>query len=263
VNVLRVLRYAALSGYHDYATIYTWKTWIAGWYVRVLAQVAFFALVGRLLGADERVHYLLIGNAVMLAAIGGLFAVAGTTWERRQGTLALLVASPSSPVVVFTGRSAWALTEGVLSSVTVFFVAAPLFGLDLPWPRALLYVPIVVLVAASSYTLGTFLGGLVLRAMSTRNVVANMTWGTILAIGGVNVPLDFYPEPVQWLAHALPLTHGLEAIRDLLAGASAATILPNVGLELAVGAAWLGLALVTFNRLAEQGRRDGSIEFAS
>jgi ABC-2 type transport system permease protein len=85
VNVLRVLRYAALSGYHDYATIYTWKTWVAGWYVRVLAQVAFFALVGRLLGSDARVHYLLVGNAVMLAAIGGLFAVAGTTWERRQG----------------------------------------------------------------------------------------------------------------------------------------------------------------------------------
>jgi ABC-2 type transport system permease protein len=263
VNVLRVLRYAALSGYQDYATIYTWKTWLAGWYVRVLFQVAFFALVGRLLGSDARVHYLLIGNAVMLAAIGGLFAVAGTTWERRQGTLALLVASPSSPVVVFTGRSAWALTEGILSSVAVFFVAAPLFGLDLPWPRVLLYVPLVVLVAASSYTLGTFLGGLVLRAMSTRNVVANMTWGTILAIGGVNVPLDFYPEPVQWLAHALPLTHGLEAIRDLLAGGGATVILANACLELAVGAAWLGLALVTFNRLAEQGRRDGSIEFAA
>lgn len=263
MNVLRVLRYAALSGYHDYATIYTWKTWLAGWYVRVLFQVAFFALVGRLLGSDARVHYLLIGNAVMLAAIGGLFAVAGTTWERRQGTLALLVASPSSPVIVFTGRSAWALTEGLLSSVTVFFVAAPLFGLDLPWPRALLYVPIVALVAASSYTLGTFLGGLVLRAMSTRNVVANMTWGTILAICGVNVPLDFYPEPVQWLAHGLPLTHGLEAIRDLLAGATAAEILPNVVLEAAVGASWLGLALLTFNHLAEQGRRDGSIEFAT
>lgn len=263
MNVLRVLRYAALSGYHDYATIYTWKTWLAGWYVRVLFQVAFFALVGRLLGSDASVHYLLIGNAVMLAAIGGLFAVAGTTWERRQGTLALLVASPSSPVIVFTGRSAWALTEGLLSSVTVFFVAAPLFGLDLPWPRALLYVPIVALVAASSYTLGTFLGGLVLRAMSTRNVVANMTWGTILAICGVNVPLDFYPEPVQWLAHGLPLTHGLEAIRDLLAGATAAEILPNVVLEAAVGASWLGLALLTFNHLAEQGRRDGSIEFAT
>jgi ABC-2 type transport system permease protein len=262
VKTLRVLRYAALSGYHDYAGIYTWKTWLAGWYVRVLFQVAFFALIGKLLGSDERVHFLLVGNAVMLAALGALFAVAGTTWERRTGTLALLVASPSSPVVVFTGRSVWALTEGILSSVTVFYVAAAIFGLDLPWPRALLYVPLVTVVALSTYALGTFLGGLVLRAMSTRNVVANIASGTMLAVCGVNVPVDYFPAPVAWFSQVLPLTHGLEAIRGLLAGSGAWDVLGNVGLELLVGSGWFLLALLTFNRLAENGRRDGSIEFA-
>jgi ABC-2 type transport system permease protein len=262
VKTLRVLHYAALSGYHDYAGIYTWKTWVAGWYVRVLFQVAFFALIGKLLGSDERVHFLLVGNAVMLAALGALFAVAGTTWERRTGTLGLLVASPSSPVVVFTGRSVWALTEGILSSVTVFYVAAMIFGLDLPWPRSVLYVPLVAVVALSTYALGTFLGGLVLRAMSTRNVVANITTGTMLAVCGVNVPVDYFPAPVGWLAQVLPVTHGLQAIRDLLAGPGAWDVLGNVGLELVVGSGWFALALLTFNRLAENGRRDGSIEFA-
>jgi ABC-2 type transport system permease protein len=63
-------------------------------------------------------------------------------------------------------------------------------------------------------------------------------------------------------AHVLPLTHGLAAIRDLLAGEQLAPILANAGLELAVGAGWLLLALASFNRLAEAGRRDGSIEFS-
>jgi ABC-2 type transport system permease protein len=262
VTTLRILRLAAAVGFRDYSTIYTWKTWLAGWYVRVLSQVAFFALIGKLLASETQVHYLLVGNAVMLAAVGGLFGVAGTTWERRAGTLPLLVASPSSAVVVFTGRSAWGLTEGVLSSAGTFYVAAAIFGIELPW-RAALVVPILVLVSATSYALGTFLGGLVLRAMSTRNVVANVASGTILAIGGVNVPLSFYPEPVQWLAHVLPLTHGLEAIRDLLAREAAVTILANIGYEALVGVAWLALALFTFDRLAEGGRRDGSIEFAA
>ncbi|MDP8911890.1 MAG: ABC transporter permease, partial [Actinomycetota bacterium] len=83
------------------------------------------------------------------------------------------------------------------------------------------------------------------------------------AVCGVNVPLGFYPEAVQWLANVLPLTHGLAAIRDLLAGEPLAVLLPNVGLEIAVGLGWLALALVSFNRLAEGGRRDGSIEFAT
>jgi ABC-2 type transport system permease protein len=263
VNVVRILRLAAYSGFQDYATVYTWKTWVTGWYVRVLAQVVFFALIGRLLGDEERVHYLLVGNSVMLAGIGSLFAVAGTTWERRAGTLPLLVASPTSPALVFSGRSAWALTEGTVSSIAVFYVAAAIFDVPLAWPRALLYVPLVVLVALSCYALGTFLGGLVLRAMELRNVVANIVWGTMLAVCGVMVPLSFYPEPVQWLAHALPLTHGLQAIRDALAGGDAGAVLRNAGFEALVGLFWLTCSLVTFDRLAEGGRRDGSIEFAS
>lgn len=263
MTTARILRHAALSGYRDYANIYTWKTWLAGWYVRVLAQVVFFALIGRLLDSTEQVHYLLIGNAVMLAGIGSLFAVAGTTWERYQGTLPLLVASPSPPVVVFLGRSAWALTDGFISSLGAFFVVAPLFGLPLPWPNTLLLIPLLLLVSLSTYALGTFLGGLVLRAMSARNVVANLTWGTIFAIGGVNVPVSFYPEPVQWLANVLPLTHGLQAIRDVLSGVGGSEILLDVALEALVGVAWLTASLFTFNRLAERGRRDGSIEFAS
>jgi ABC-2 type transport system permease protein len=260
-TMVRVLRYAVLAGFQDYSVTFTWKTWLAGWYVRVLFQVVFFALIGRLLGSEGQLQFLLVGNAVMLAAIGSLFAVAGTTWERRAGTLPLLVAAPSSPLVVFAGRSAWALTDGFVSSVAAFFVAAPLFGLDLPWPRTLLVVPLTALVAASSYALGMFLGGLVLRAMSMRNVTANLTWGTIMAIGGVNVPVDYYPAPVQWLAQMLPLTHGLQAIRELLAGESFRSLIPDAGLEVLVGLGWLTLALITFNRLAEGGRRDGSIEF--
>ena len=255
------MRFAAFAGFADYSTVFTWKTWIGGWFVRVLAQVAFFALIGRLLDSEERTEFLLIGNAVQVAVVGSLFAVAGTTWERYSGTLPLLVASPSSPVVVFSARSAWAFTEGFISSLGAFFVVAPLFDVALPWPEVILMIPLTGLVGLSSYALGTFLGGLVLRAMSTRNVVGNVAHTTIMAICGVNVPLAFYPETVQWAAHLLPVTHGLAAIRDVLDGSASSAVLTNVGLEALVGAAWLSLALVTFDRLAEGGRRDGSIEF--
>jgi ABC-2 type transport system permease protein len=261
-HVLLVLRHAALSGYHDYRTIYTWRTWLVGWYVRVVSQVVFFALVGELLGSRARTHELLVGMATLLAAVTSFIAVASTAWERWAGTLPLLVASPSWPVVVFAGRSVTFIGDALLTSLGSFFAAAAIFSLPLPWPRVLLIVPLMLLVAVSSYMLALFLGGLVLRAMSTRNVVSNLATGTMMAIGGVAVPVSYYPEPVQWLAQVLPLTHGLQAIRDTLAGEGAATVLSNVALEALVGVGWLGAALLTFNHLAESGRRDGSIEFA-
>ena len=260
--MIRILGHAARTGYEDYFVEIGVRVWLLGWFLRVVVQVVFFALIGRLLGSEEQVRYLLIGNAVMLAAVGALLSVAGTTWERRAGTLPLLVASPTSPVVVFSGRSLAMAADGVVISMGALLIVAPIFDVSLPWARMPLVVPLVVVVALSTYALGTFLGGLVLHAMSTRNIVSNLAQTTMMAICGVNVPLSYYPDAVQWLAHALPLTHGLLAIRELLAGAGGATVLAYTGAELLVGLGWLALALLTFDRLAEHGRRDGSIELA-
>lgn len=261
MSTLLVLRSAAICGWSEYYSIFSWRTWLTGWYVRVLAQVSFFALIGKLLGSDAKTQYLLVGNSVLLATLVSLFAIPSTAWERWAGTLPLLVAAPTRAVVVFAGRSVAVLVDAVASSLGAFFAAAAIFGVPLPWPRVLLVAPLVCLVALTSYALALFLGGWVVRAPAFRNVASNMTHTTIMAIAGVNVPVSFYPRPVEWLATILPLTHGLRAIRGVLAGGSAGGILANAGVELAVGLAWLALALVTFERFAEHGRRDGSIEF--
>ena len=256
-----VVRYAALNGWQEYYDTFRLKTWLGGWYVRVLAQVSFFALIGRLLESDAKTQYLLVGNSMLLAAAVTMWAIQSTVWERRAGTLPLLVASPTRAVVVFTGRSFAVAFDGLVTALAAFAVAAPLFGVPLPWPRALLLVPILAVIVLATYGFAVFIGGWIVRVPSMRNVASNVAHTTMMTIAGVNVPLAFYPETVQWVAHALPLTHGLEAIRDLLRGEPLVELLPNVGLELLVGSVWFALSIVTFDRLAERGRRDGSIEF--
>src|SRR5207247_451394 len=93
---MRIVRGAIVSGFADYRAIYTWRSWLFGWLARVLSQVAFFALIGRLVGG-QTAAYVLIGNAVAVAALESCMAVSSSTWERRAGTLPLLVAAPASP----------------------------------------------------------------------------------------------------------------------------------------------------------------------
>jgi ABC-2 type transport system permease protein len=262
-DVARALRYSALSGLQDFAQMFTLRSWLLGWYVRVVAQVAFFALIGRLIGSSHDVEFLLVGNAVALTAWQSLGAVASTTWERRAGTLPLLVASPSSPLVVLLGRSSHWIPDGVASSLGSLFVAGALFDVPFPWPRTLLVVPLVVLVSVTSYFFATFLGSLVLKAMDARNLVSAGASVAMLALCGVNIPLDAYPEPLRLLAHALPLTHGLEAVRGVLAGDGAGRIAAQAAAEAGVGLFWLGVTILAFHRLVELSRRDGRIEFAS
>src|SRR5205823_1579223 len=170
------------------------------------------------------------------------------------GTLPLLVASPSSPVVVFAARGSYLAIDGSLSALGALFIAGPLFGMHLPWPRVLLVVPLTAIVALSSYCFGTFLAGIVFRFREINSLVVNTTYVSIMAGCGVNVPLSYYPAAIEWLSHFLPLTNGLEAIRSVFAGGAAASIVGHAALEAAVGLGWMTLASASVNRLAEQGR---------
>lgn len=262
MTTLRIMRYAFLSGAMDYAAIYTWRTWLAGWYVRVLAQVIFFALIGKLLRSEEQTWFLLVGNAIMLAAMEATWALNIVAGERNAGTLPLLAASPSSPVVVFASRGSYLILDGFVSAMGALFVAGPLFGLPLPWPRVLLVVPLTLLVGASAYCFGAFLAGIVIQARWANALVSNVTIIVLLTLCGVNVPLDAYPAPVAAAAQVLPLTHGLRAIRSVLAGD-----LPAAGVqalfEVLVGLGWLGVCLATFGRFVHSGRHRGTLEFAA
>jgi ABC-2 type transport system permease protein len=256
-----VLRQSALAGFADYAILYTPRSWTFGWLGRVLCQVAFFALIGRLLGSPEAEHSLLVGNAVMMAAVDSLFVVSSTTWERRAGTLPLLVCSPTSPLLVFTGRSVQWVVSGTATTLISLFGLGLLFGVPMATPAALAAVPLVALVSTATYFFGLTLGALVLRAMELRIVVNNVIQLVMMAICGVQVPVEFWPRWVEYVATVLPVTHGLAAVRTALAGGPAGRVAAEGALEAAVAAGWLVLAGLVFDRLAERGRRDGSIEF--
>ncbi|GAA1329880.1 ABC transporter permease [Saccharothrix algeriensis] len=257
----RVLAAAVASARADLKAIYTWRTWSFAWLSRILCQVAFFAVIGRLLGSEERTHFLLVGNAVYIAALVSMFVCASTAWERQLGTLPLLVAAPSSPFTLFVGRSAQWLLDGTACASIALFVLGPLFGVPMPMPTALAAVPLIALVSVSTYCFGLVLAGLALRRVELRNLVGNLGGLALMVLCGVQVPSSFWPEPLHAVAQVLPVTHGLEAVRSLLAGGPTGAVLGPAAVELCVAAGWFGVAALSFRRFAESGRRTGTIEF--
>jgi ABC-2 type transport system permease protein len=256
----RIIGYAFRSGLADYTAIYTWRTWLVGWYLRVLAQVVFFALIGTLLRSPERTWFLLVGNATLLAALEGIWALNLVNRERDAGTLPLLAACPTSPVLVFAARGSYLVLDGLVASLGALLVAGLLFDLPLPWPRSLLLVPLTLLIGLSAYFAGVFLAGVLIRQRSVEATVGNLSVLVIMALGGVNVPLHAYPAPAAALAHLQPLTNGLVATRQVLAGQLAPAMV-SAGAEVMVGLGWLGLSILTFGRFIRDGRRDGTLDF--
>jgi ABC-2 type transport system permease protein len=259
----RIFRHAGMVAAQDLAGTYTWRSWLAEWVLRTAGSVVFFVLLGRLVDSPDAIRFLLVGNVVVVAARAIFLSVPSTVWERYAGTLPLLVAAPSSPVLVFLGRSVEWIVDGFIASIVALAVLAPVFGVELPWPRVLGYVPVMMVICLSVYMMATFFGSLALRLTDGRNLIGVTTSTSLMVLCGVNVAIEALPGWLQPVSLVTPLTHGLLAVRALLGDGPMLTVVQQVGWEALVGAGWALVTALSFRWFAEGGRRDGSIEFGS
>ncbi|WAZ25060.1 ABC transporter permease [Streptomyces cinnabarinus] len=262
-KALPLLRHGSAIALADLAVIYTWKTWLFGWLVRMLSQVLFFTLVARLTDAGGDEEFLVIGNALMVCAIEATMVVASSAWERSLGTLPLLVAAPTHLAWTFVVRSLqWVLT-GTATSLVALFVLGPVFGVRWTPGSASAAVVLVLLTALGTYCVGLALAALVADRPSLRNLVSNVAYLGMMVVCGVQVPVDYWPVPVQLLAQTIPLTHELAALRGVVDGDPAVRVLGRAVLGVVTGAGWLAMAVLGFGRVARRGRRTGTIEFGT
>ncbi|QSB03975.1 ABC transporter permease [Natronoglycomyces albus] len=261
MNRLAILGQSMSSGSADFKLVYTPTSWATGWMVRVLAQVAFYSMLGTLLGDHERTRYILIGAAVFIAVLEPMMTTASTTWERVAGTLPLLTAAPAGLVLVFAGRSWYWVATGTASSSLALLITAPMFGIHISLTQAFIVVPLLFVVALTTYGLALTTGSLALRFYAHRNVISNVVGLVLMAIGGFMVPVTFWPTAVQWVAHLFPGTHGLTAIRAALESAPASEVLTHAVYALLIGLCWASVAMWSFWLLAASGRKSGNIEF--
>ena len=92
------LRVFAIGGWLSYRALFGWLNpylFVIILLVPSVTQILFFAYLGRAAGVEDDSFYV-VGNAVVAAAVPGLFGMADTiTDERHTHTLSLLVVSPA------------------------------------------------------------------------------------------------------------------------------------------------------------------------
>ncbi|GEL98366.1 hypothetical protein CTE05_19130 [Cellulomonas terrae] len=255
----RTLRWSALAALQDFRVVYTIPTWTLGWLLRCICQVAVFALLGRYVGAADLEAFLLVGTAVLVGLASVSIVVQAAAWERRTGTLPLLVASPGSPFVVFVGRGTVWLLDGLLVSTLVLLIVPSLVGQAIDPLRVLCAVPLLGLTYLGAFFFAQTAAALTLDAPGARNLVSNLSAALVALLCGIQVPLEAWPSWVGAIAMVLPVTHGVVVVRSVVVDGSL-----DVGAllaQVAVTVAWAVVAAVTFGQFLRRARRSGRIEF--
>jgi ABC-2 type transport system permease protein len=252
---MSAVRVALVGGLISFRGLFGWlhpAIFVPTMIVPPIFQVLFFAYLGRAAGLESDTFYV-VGNSIQLAALPGLFAIShAINGERKSQTLASLLASPASRVALFLGRSLPVMAIGLGVSLVSFAFGVLLLDVELA-ARAVPSLALAMLVAAFSCTaLGIAHAAVGLRVREMA-VFSNLVFAVLLVFCGVNVPLDDLPGWMSTAAQGLPVTHAVEAAREIVAGASLGSVAGLLATELAVGVAYLllGLALLRhFERVA-------------
>jgi ABC-2 type transport system permease protein len=256
-----VFRRAAIAGIQDYLALHNWFAYLAGWIVRLIFQIVFFAMISEVVDRSGR-DYLLIGNAVAVAGIEGSMVVADMVTERRGGILPVMLATPRGGVVALLARTAHWPLKGLVTSLLVFAVLVPVFGLHLGLV-AWLSLPFLLLLAGwSAWCTGCVVSALILRRPSVKWLALNLTYPSLMTFCGTNVPVDRWPLPVEAIAQVVPFTPGLLTVREVIAQASLSDIALLVARTLALGLVWLCASAALVHQFIRSGRREGTLDLA-
>ncbi len=259
MNSIRVF---FIGGYLAYRALFNWIHW--SMYIPTMLggpvfQILFFAYIGRYakLRSDE---FFVVGNAVQISAMGGIFGMAMTIGgERWTQTLSSILATPANRFALFLGRALPNIANGILVSAFGFLVGWLLLDFSLT-PSEIPAIALVVVVSSFACTsFGMMIGAVGLR---TRDVffLANLVIFIFLLFCGVNVPFDSLPGWGQAIGRVLPLTHGIDAARQIAGGASLGRVSGLVETEAAIGVFYTAFAYTLFRFFESSSRRAAALE---
>jgi ABC-2 type transport system permease protein len=236
VGGLRLL--AALS-WRDYRVVYPLPVLLASSLPRAVLQVVFVCYVGQFAAGTAGRDFALLGGCLQVITIATIIKASDVLLEDRQlGTLFRLRLS-ALPLPVVAATRWWIFAaEGTIDALVAGTAAGLLFGrwdlIGSLWAAS----PLVLLVALTSSALGMATAAMAITRRADVFVV-NLVSYALLALSGAVAPLDRLPVPLGWLAHGLPITNALLAIRAAIHGR------PWLGFaaaEVAVGIGWFALA---------------------
>lgn len=255
----------ARQAYYSYKGLFMWLNWpayVSSIVLRPMFMVAIFGLTGRFaLGADAAEGYVIGMTAFAIPHIllGGILQ--GFAYERSFGTLGFLFASTGSRAQSFVSRGLLHYPNAVMTVVSSLFFAAVFLSSDFSnasWPAV---IACYLLICGSTMLFGLSMGNFCI-AFRDWQVSFNIMQAAFLTLTGAVIPLHALPPGLHQLAEVLPVTHGLQALRQAFEGASFNAIADQLAMETAVGLLYALAGYGLFRLVETYARRSGAYDFA-
>jgi lipooligosaccharide transport system permease protein len=206
--------------------------------------------LGALLPSVEGMSYIaffaagtLCSATMFTASFESMFS--GFSRMHGQKTWDAILYAPLTIDDIVAGEIMWSASKAWLSGATILAVAA-VFGLAAS-PLVLLTLPVAFLVGLAFAAVGLIMTVLA-KNWDFFSFYMTLIMTPMTMVSGVFFPAEQLPRPVLAVAQALPLYHGVELVRPLVAGRFPSDVALHVIVLLAYAAAGYTIAIVFARR---------------
>lgn len=212
----------------------------------MLAVIAYVFVYRALNAPEEYIGFVVMGGAMTAFWMNILWSMSSQLyWEKEQGNLALYIMAPNSMMAILLGMALGGMLATALRALAVTLMGIFLFGVTYTVSSYLQLFLVFMLAMIALYGMGMMMASVFLLFGREAWHMANLAQEPIFLASGFYFPIKSLPFWVAAGASIIPLTLGMDAMRQLIFPTGFQFGFLSVGIEIAVLAILSVVFLVT------------------
>lgn len=193
-------------------------SWIIHEALMPILSVAAFAYVYRAMKAPEEfIGFVILGGAMTAFWLNVLWSMgAQLYWERSSGNLELYIMAPTSMMAVLAGMALGGMALTMVRATVIMGVGILLFQVPFAPSSWVLLIFVFLLTLLALYGLGMMFASVFLLWGREAWHIVNLLQEPVYLLSGMNYPLKVFPTALATAAAVIPLTAGMDAMRQIL-----------------------------------------------
>jgi len=241
------------------------KSWVFFEIFLPMLAVSAYVFVYRAIGApEEYVGFVVIGGAMTAYWMNVLWSMSSQLyWEKETGNLALYIMAPNSLVSILLGMAVGGLFASTLRATAIILLGTLLFKVSFAVVSFAQLFAVFVLSMIALYGMGMLFASLFLLLGREAWHLSNLAQEPVYLASGFYFPIKSFNYWVALAASIIPLTLGLDAMRQLAFPSGASLGFLSVSVEIAVlvvlSVVFVGAAFYLLSYMERLAIREGRI----
>lgn len=212
------------------------KSWMFFDIVLPLLSVSAYVFIYRAINAPEDyIGFVIIGGAMTAFWMNVLWSMSSQLyWEKEQGNLALYILAPNSMMAILLGMALGGMVATTMRAAVIMIIGSWLFDVNYAVVSFTQLFLVFILAMIALYGLGMMSSSVYLLLSREAWHISNLAQEPIYLLSGFYFPIKNFNFWVALGASVIPLTLGLDAMRQLAFPSGASLGFLSVPVELGI-----------------------------